>query len=135
MSRRVAVPLTAAAVAGTLAATALAGTPWRVLARDSDRARTSPVAAAFGEVDDPVRIGMRVLATPRQRATGAWAVTCIKNRDGGLDTIRGKFSARAPFTRTLPFPRFIPTEPDSCQVSVTASVRSGRVTVVILARG
>ena len=133
MSRRIAVPLAAAALAGALAATALAGAPWRVLARDSDRARTSPVATAFGEVSTPGRIAIRVLASPRQRAGGAWALTCIKNRDGGLDTIRGRFSRRAPFTRTLPFPRFV-SEPDECQVSATAGVRSGRVTVVILTR-
>lgn len=124
------------AVAAAVAVTsAFAGaTRWRVIGRDTDKARAEPVAAAFGETENPVRLAIRVLAQPNQRARGDWILTCLEgDREGGIGTRRGRFSARTPFTRPVQFPELLP-EPRECQVSGSAEVKSGRVTVLLLAR-
>jgi len=88
----------------------------------------SATALASGTAKHPRALYVRVRATPSQRVSVSWSMTCSKGLGAGSRS--GDFTAYTPVTRRMPFPT---RKPDSCSVSATAQLDdSGTIKVALL---
>jgi hypothetical protein len=104
-----------------------------VIGHDTVRG-TQQAASASADVGDYSTFAARVTASPTQRVTGGWVITCRNMYSTSRDS--GDFARKAPFTV-----RMDTTNADAqrasggatCTVVATATLtRSGRVTVKVL---
>ena len=127
MRKMFGVAITAITLIAATAATARADT----VVIDRARARGNyAVAQASGSINHPKRIWVKVKSRPRQRADGAWSMTCT--RGSGAGSRDGRHSGTTPYRQRLrmPYP-----QPDSCSVAANAQLSgSGRIIVILLAR-
>jgi invasion protein IalB len=75
---------------------------------------------AAATVNHPLRLYVHVAASPAQRVSGAWDVTCSKGYGAGTES--GSFSGRTTLTRKL---RMSYRRPDFCIVSADAQLSNG----------
>lgn len=108
---------------------AIAGQPGRQFAKETARGEYA-IANAAGNVNRPTAIYVRVVSRPRQKASGAWAVTCAKGFGAGSKN--GRLRGKTPFVRRLRMPY---ARPSSCVASANAQLSNGGfVKVQLLAR-
>jgi invasion protein IalB len=72
---------------------------------------------ASGTVNNPLRLYVHVAASPRQKVSGAWDVTCSEGDGAGSES--GSFGGKTTLTRKLRMPY---RRPDSCVVSADAQL-------------
>lgn len=99
-----------------------------------DRAkRVGPfvVAQARGTIRNPGLVRLRVNASPRQRVTVDWQLSCFRNRR--VKVGRGRYRAKAPSTRAISIPM---PGAETCIATAGAQLTRygrGRVTVAVVA--
>lgn len=87
-------------------------------------------ASDSASVKRPRALYMRVIASPRQRVTGNWSVTCV--RGGGSGSRSGKLSGVSPEVRRMRLPM---RRPDYCGIGVLGQLKdSGRIRVEVYRR-
>jgi hypothetical protein len=101
--------------------------PEVVLARNTTSGKGATATASL-DAQGRADFSARVTATPSQRVSGGWVVSCVDFHITTRDA--ENFSGRTPLTLRL---RPIPKGSGECTVVVTATLaRSGRVTVKLL---
>jgi hypothetical protein len=101
--------------------------PEVVLARNTTSGKGATATASV-EAQGRADFSARITATPNQRVSGGWVVSCVDFHVTSRDA--ENFSGRTPLTIRL---RPIPKGSGDCTVVVTAALaRSGRVTVRLL---
>jgi len=118
--RKATAALLCVAVCGfAITGVALAGLPGKKFAQETASGDYA-IATAAGNVDDPVRIYVRVKSRPSQSVSGAWTVVC--SRGFGSGSKSGEIHGTTPLTRTLKLPM---GNPDSCTASANAQLGDG----------
>lgn len=84
--------------------------------------------SASGSVNNPIRIKVHVEASPNQRVSGDWAMTCTRGTSVGSTS--GTVSGLTPRVKELRMPF---TNPDSCSVDATVGLDNGGSIYVYLA--
>jgi hypothetical protein len=89
------------------------------------------VAQARGTIRNPGLVRLRVNASPRQRVTVDWQLSCF--RDRRVKVGRGRYRAKAPSTRSISVPM---SGAETCIATAGAQLTRygrGRVTVAVVA--
>ncbi len=76
--------------------------------------------SASGSVNHPIRIKVHVKASPNQRVSGDWAMTCTRGTSVGSTS--GTVSGLTPRVKELRMPF---ANPDSCSVDATVGLDNG----------
>lgn len=76
--------------------------------------------SASGSVNHPIRIKVHVKASPNQRVSGDWAMTCTRGTSVGSTS--GTVSGLTPRVKELRMPF---TNPDTCSVAATVGLDNG----------
>ena len=89
------------------------------------------VAQARGTIRNPGQVRLRVSASPRQKVTVDWQLSCFRNRR--VKVGRGKYRTRAPDTRAISVPM---SGAETCIATAGAQLTrygTGRVKVAVVA--
>jgi hypothetical protein len=89
------------------------------------------VAQARGTIRNPGLVRLRVNASPRQRVTVDWQLSCFRKRQ--VKVGRGRYRAKAPSTRAIAVPM---AGAETCIATAGAQLTRygrGRVTVAVVA--
>lgn len=86
------------------------------------------IASADGSIDDPTNLRVKVTATPPQKASVTYTVTCTKGT--GVGSEDDQFEATTPIKRTLKLPQ---ADPDDCIVAANAQLDEGGKVNIALA--
>jgi hypothetical protein len=90
-----------------------------------------PVAQARGTIRSPSRVSVRVGASPQQRVTVNWQLSCFKTRKVRIG--KGQYKVKSPNERPLPLPM---SGAETCIFTVGAQLTrhgTGRVKVGVVA--
>ena len=89
------------------------------------------VAQARGTIRDPGRVRLRVSASPKQKVTVDWQLSCFRNRQ--VKVGRGRYRTKAPDTRAISVPM---PGAETCIATAGAQLTrygTGRVKVAVVA--
>jgi hypothetical protein len=111
----------------------IASPAWAAAAHPASSCRASGAAAtctASATIRHPNVIRVHATATPHQKVTVTWSMTCAKGK--ATKSTSGSFTAAAPVSRKLGHPF---RHPGSCTVSATAQLtKSGHLHAWLTAR-
>jgi ABC-type antimicrobial peptide transport system ATPase subunit len=129
MRGRLASTLLTIGVAAVLVSSTAAALRWKVVMTRQASGDFASVVAV-GNTSHPSAVAARIVATPDQRVTGAWAIVCTKHL--GVGSKRGDLDGTTPLLKVMPLTISRPTR---CTFTASAQLQSsGTISVQILKR-
>lgn len=129
MRGRLASTLLTIAVAAVFVTSTAAALLWKVVMTRQASGDFASVVAV-GNTRHPRAVAVRILATPDQRVTGAWAIVCTKHL--GVGSKHGDLDGPTPLLKVMPLTI---SRPERCTFTASAQLQSsGTISVQILKR-